>query len=61
MYRVMIRVNCKGWATGGYENTLYFESKRQIADFRNAKPYVDIISVEKVSDHEFAQDYIGSL
>ena len=63
MYRFKLFVHCAGWATGGYENTHFAESKAQamqtIERWNRERPgSVTLLSIEKISDKEFARDYI---
>lgn len=68
MCRFKFFVHCKGWAAGGYENTHFAETEAQaratVARWneeyqqRGVNTRVTILSIEKISDAEFAADYI---
>lgn len=60
MYYLKFFVPCKGWATGGYENVQYFETAESAKNWAYTEK-VKILELREVSDHEFAEDYIGSL
>lgn len=60
MYRLKFFVSCTGWATGGYENVQYFETAESAKRWASTKK-VKILDLRRVSDAEFAEDYIGSL
>jgi hypothetical protein len=61
MIKMIIFVHCNGWKNGGYENTLYFESIEQANNWLSKKPHCEKISIEQVTDEEFAEDFIGLL
>lgn len=57
-------VHCSGWAAGGYENTHFAknakEAKAQIVEWNKNRPgSVTLISIEEISDAEFAEDCVG--
>ena len=68
MYRFKFFVHCKGWAAGGYENCHFAETKTQARRIvkrwneeyqqRGVDSRVTLLSIEKISDDEFAADYI---
>lgn len=68
MYRFKFFVHCKGWAAGGYENAHFAESETQAKETidrwnseyeqRGVDTRVSLLSIEKISDAEFAADYI---
>ena len=68
MYRFKFFVHCKGWAAGGYENCHFAETKAQARRIvqrwneeyqqRGVGARVTLLSIEKISDDEFAADYI---
>ena len=60
MYYLKFFVPCAGWATGGYENVQYFETAKSAKRWA-ANKKVQILELRKVSDAEFAEDYMGSL
>lgn len=61
MYKMIIFVHCNNWKHSGYENTLYFESVEQAENWLSKHPYCDKLAFEKVTDEEFAEDFIGLL
>lgn len=68
MYRFKFFVHCKGWADGGYENCHFAETPAQAkatvdrwnseSAQRGVDTHVSLLSVEEISDDEFAADYI---
>lgn len=58
MFKLRFFVHCNGWATGGYENTIYFEEKKQAESWLRERPDCERLSLDRVSDEEFATDYI---
>jgi hypothetical protein len=63
MVKFKFFVHCAGWAAGGYENTHYAETakeaKARIDAWNAQRPNgVTLLSIEEVSNQEFAQDYI---
>lgn len=68
MYRFKFFVHCKGWAAGGYENSHFAETpvqaictiQRWNEEYRQrgVDAWVTLLSIEKISDDEFAADYI---
>lgn len=61
MIKLKYFVHCSGWATGGYENIIYFTSVENAREWLREKPHCEMISIEEVSAREFAEDYIGEL
>ena len=65
MVKFKFFVHCDGWAAGGYENTHFAkntkEAKAQIVEWnKNRLGSVTLISIEEISDAEFAEDFVGS-
>ena len=60
MYYLRFFVHCDGWVTGGYENAQYFETARDAIMWAHEKN-VSILEIRKVSNREFAEDYIFTL
>ena len=65
MVRFKFFVHCKAWAGGGYENTSFAksaqEAKKIISEWNTEESHpVDLISIEEISDAEFAEDFVGS-
>lgn len=65
MVKFKFFVHCKGWAGGGYENTCFAksaqEAKNIISEWNTEESHpVDLISIEEISDTEFAEDFAGS-
>lgn len=63
MVKFKFFVHCKGWRDGGYENTHYAENEQQARDTierwnAEGRSPVSLISIEPVSNEEFARDYI---
>ncbi len=68
MYRFKFFVHCKGWADDGYENSHFAETKTQAKatvdcwnreyEQRGVSTRVSLLSIEEISDDEFAADYI---
>ena len=68
MYRFKFFVHCKGWADGGYENCHFAETQAQAKatvdhwnseyEQRGVGSRVTLLSIEEISDEEFADDYI---
>lgn len=68
MYRFKFFVYCKGWAAGDYENAHFAETEAQARatidrwnseyEQRGVDIRVSLLSIEKISDAEFAADYI---
>lgn len=63
MVKFKFFVHCAGWSNGGYENVHYAETEQQARDIieswnADSRSQVSLISVETVSDEEFARDYI---
>ena len=57
-------VHCSGWAAGGYENTHFAnspkEAKAMVAEWNKKTPNsVTLISIEEISNAEFAEDFVG--
>lgn len=72
MVRFKFFVHCDGWKDGGYYNTHFArnktEAKRTINEWnekykRNGDNvhHVDLISIEKITNRKFVEDYIGGL
>lgn len=61
MIKLKFFVHCRGWADGGYENTTYFTSVAEARSWLSENPDYEMISIEKVTTKEFAEDYIGEL
>lgn len=59
IYKLKFFVNCKGWATGGYENCIFVFSKKEAKEWLSKRPHCDLVSLEEISKEEFAEDYIG--
>ena len=64
MVKFKFFIHCDGWATGGYENTNFAknakEAKSQINEWNKKTPNsVTLISIEEVSNAEFAEDFVG--
>ena len=63
MVKTTFFVHCDGWKDGGYENVHYHhdeaEARRVIRDWNKYRHYVDIISIEEVTDEQFLEDYCG--
>lgn len=64
MVKFKFFVHCSGWATGGYENTHFAENAKQakarVAEWNKNRPgSVSLISIEEISDAEFAEDFTG--
>ena len=65
MVKFKFFVHCKGWAGGGYYNTHFAESaqeaKKIISEWNTDESHpVDLISIEEISNAEFAEDFVGS-
>ena len=65
MVKFKFFVHCKGWVGGGYENTHFAksaqEAKNIISEWNTDKSHpVDLISIEEISDADFAEDFVGS-
>ena len=62
MVKFTFFVHCAGWKDGGYENTHYAETaqdaERIVANWNAEGRRTTLISIEPVSDAEFAADYI---
>ena len=58
MFKLQFFVACQGWKTGGYENTHYFKTEKEAKKYLK-KNDLKLISLEKVSFKEFANDYMG--
>jgi hypothetical protein len=63
MVKTTFFVHCDGWVEGGYQNVHYHHDEReakQVVDAWNKnRHYVDIVSIEEVSEEEFLEDYCG--
>ena len=65
MVKFKFFVHCKGWIGGGYENICFAksaqEAKKIISEWNTDKSHpVDLISIEEISDADFAEDFVGS-
>ena len=65
MVKFKFFVHCKGWAGGGYYNTYFAksaqEAKKIISEWNTDESHpVDLISIEEISNAEFAEDFVGS-
>lgn len=58
MIKLTFFVLCKSWASGGYENTHYFQTEKQARAWSKENG-VEIRHIEKVPFNKFAEDYIG--
>lgn len=62
MVKFTFFVHCKGWKDGGYENTHFAntatEAKRMVANWSANGQRVTLVSIESISNAEFASDYI---
>ena len=62
MIRFKFFVHCAGWQDGGYENTHFAntatEAQRIVANWNANGQRVTLLSVEQISNAEFATDYI---
>lgn len=62
MVRFKFFVHCAGWKDGGYENTQFAntatEAKHVIANWNANGVHTTLLSIEHISNAEFAQDYI---
>jgi hypothetical protein len=61
MVKLVVFVGCNGWKHSGYINTLYFETMKNAEDWLFEHPYCEKLSLEEITEKEFAEDYIGSL
>lgn len=60
MIKMKIFVHCDGWIDGGYENILYFPTSEDAEDWLVENPNCKKISLEEITEEEFAEDYIGT-
>lgn len=56
-------VNCEGWENGGYVNSHFAESKahakRIVKEWNSNDPgRVKLLSIEQITNKEFAEDFI---
>ena len=64
MYKLTYFVNCTGWVVHpiynkrGYDNVTYFETKRKAMEWIKMFENVDFVSLDFVTDSEFATDII---
>ena len=62
MVRFKFFVHCAGWKDGGYENTHFAntatEAKCIVASWNAKGVRTTLLSVEPISNEEFARDYI---
>ena len=66
MVKFKFFVHCAGWPSGGYENTHFANSTKEAKEIvsqwnKNNQWSVSLISIEEISDAEFAEDFVGSL
>ena len=64
MVKFKFFVHCIGWAAGGYENTHFANSTKEAKGIvskwnKNSPCSVSLISIEEISNAEFAQDFVG--
>ena len=59
IYRLTFFVNCKGWAEGGYQNSIFVFSKKEGKEWLKKNPDCDFISLKEITKKEFTEDYIG--
>ena len=64
MVKFKFFIHCDGRAAGGYENTHFAnspkEAKAMVAEWNKNRPgSVTLISIEEISDAEFAEDFVG--
>ena len=64
MVKFKFFVHCDGWTSGGYENTHFANSDKEAKEIvskwnKNSTCSVSLISIEEISDAEFAQDFSG--
>ena len=57
MFKLRFFVSCQGWKSGGYENTHYFETKKEAEKYLKEND-LKLISLKKVTLKEFANDYM---
>lgn len=62
MVRFKFFVHCAGWKDGGYENIHFADTttdaKRIVANWNSEGIRTTLLSVETISDADFAADYI---
>lgn len=61
MIKLIIFVHCNGWENGGYKNTLYFESVKQAEEWLFRHPHCERISIERITEKDFSDDFISLL
>ena len=64
MVKFKFFVHCDGLASGGYENTHFSNSTKEAKEIvskwnKNSPCSVSLISIEEISNAEFAQDFVG--
>ena len=64
MVKFKFFVHCDGWTSGGYENTHFSNSTKEAKEIvsnwnKNSPCSVSLISIEEISNAEFAQDFVG--
>ena len=59
IYRLTFFVNCKRWAEGGYQNSIFVLGKKEGKEWLDKNPDCDFISLEEITKKEFTEDYIG--
>jgi uncharacterized radical SAM superfamily protein len=64
MYKLTYFVNCSGWVVNaiynkrGYANVSYFATKKEAMEWIKEFENVDFVSLDFVTDSEFATDII---
>ena len=66
MVKFKFFVHCNSWVGGGYENTHFArdskEAEQTVKEWNEQDGHrVDLLSVEEITNKEFAEDYIGML
>ena len=59
MIKLVVFISCSGWKHSGYINTLYFETMESAEDWLSEHHYCEKMSLSKVTEADFAKDYIG--
>jgi len=64
MVKFKFFVHCN-WVNGGYENTHFArnakDAEQTVIEWNKNGHTVDLLSVEEITNEEFAEDYIGML
>ena len=64
MVKFIFFVHCN-WVGGGYKNTHFArdakEAEQTVTEWNENGHPVDLLSIEEITDEEFAEDYIGML